>query len=135
LDTPGTLHHIMIRGMEGTPIFRQDSDRQDFLDRLEDLVGATGTRILAWVLMDNHVHLLIFSGPKGISQFMRRLLTGYAIYYNRKYLRKGHLFQDRYKSIVCDTDSYLLELVRYLHLNPLRAGLVKDLAELNKYRW
>ena len=135
MDTPGTLHHIMIRGMEGTPIFRQDSDRQDFLDRLEDLVGATGTRILAWVLMDNHVHLLIFSGPKGISQFMRRLLTGYAINYNRKYLRKGHLFQDRYKSIVCDTGSYLLELVRYLHLNPLRAGLVKDLAELNKYRW
>jgi REP element-mobilizing transposase RayT len=125
----------MIRGMEGTPIFRQDFDRQDFLDRLETLVGATGTRILAWVLMDNHVHLLIFSGPKGISQFMRRLLTGYAIHYNRRYSRKGHLFQDRYKSIVCDKDSYLLELVRYLHLNPLRAGRVKDLGELNRYKW
>ena len=66
---------------------------------------------------------------------MRRLLTGYAIYYNRRYSRKGHLFQDRYKSIVCDKDSYLLELVRYIHLNPLRAGIVKDLEELNKYKW
>ena len=135
MDTPGTLHHIMIRGMEGTPIFRQDSDRQDFLDRLETLTGLTGTRILAWALMDNHVHLLIFSGPGGISQFTRRLLTGYAIHYNRRYSRKGHLFQDRYKSIVCDRDSYLLELVRYIHLNPLRAGLVGDLAELGKYKW
>ena len=125
----------MLRGMEGTPIFRQDSDRQTFLDRLGKLIVATGTTILAWVLMDNHVHLLIFSGPKGISQIMRRLLTGYAIYYNRRYSRKGHLFQDRYKSIVCDKDSYLLELVRYLHLNPLRAGVVKSLEELNRYKW
>jgi putative transposase len=121
--------------MEGTPIFRQDSDRQTFLDRLGKLVVTTGTRILAWVLMGNHAHLLIFSGPKGISQFMRRLLTGYAIYYNRRYSRKGHLLQDRYKSIVCDQDSYLLELVRYLHLNPLRAGIVKNLEELNRYKW
>jgi len=135
LDAPGTLHHIMIRGAEGTPIFRQDSDREIFLGRLEKIIGATGTRILAWVLMDNHVHLLILSGPKGISQFMRRLLTGYAIYYNHRYSRKGHLFQDRYKSIVCDQDSYLLELVRYIHLNPLRAGLVRSLEELNRYKW
>ena len=135
LDAPGTLHHIMIRGMEGTPIFRQDSDRQIFLDRLGRLLTATGTKILAWVLMDNHIHLLIFSGPQGISQFMRRLLTGYAIYYNHRYSRRGHLFQDRYKSIVCDKDTYLLELVRYLHLNPLRAGIVKNFGELNKYKW
>jgi len=135
LDVPGTLHHIMIRGVEGTSIFRQDSDRQAFLDRLGKIVNETGTKILAWVLMDNHVHLLIFSGPKGISPFMRRLLTGYAIYYNHKYSRRGHLFQDRYKSIVCDNDTYLLELVRYLHLNPLRAGLVKSIEGLNKYQW
>lgn len=135
LDTPGTLHHIMIRGIEGTPIFRRDSDRESFLDRLGRIVNDTGTKILAWVLMDNHVHLLIFSGPKGLSQFMRRLLTGYAIYYNHRYSRKGHLFQDRYKSIVCDKDTYLLELVRYLHLNPLRAGVVKSIEDLNKYRW
>jgi putative transposase len=135
LDAPGTLHHIMIRGMEGIPIFRQDSDRQAFLDRLGKLAESTGTKIPAWALMDNHVHLLMFSGPGGLAPFMRRLLTGYAIRYNRRYSRKGHLFQDRYKSIVCDQDDYLLELVRYIHLNPLRAGVVRNLEELNRYKW
>jgi putative transposase len=135
LDTPGTLHHIMIRGVEGTLIFRQDPDRETFLLRLGELASLSGTRVIAWVLMSNHVHLLLFSGIKGVSHFMRRLLTGYAIYYNRRYQRKGHLFQDRYKSIICDQDSYLLELVRYIHLNPLRAGMLKSISELDKYKW
>jgi putative transposase len=69
-------------------------------------------------LLDNHIHLLLLSGHQGIPAFMRSLLTGYAIWYNRKYHRNGHLFQNRYKSIVCDDDAYLLELVRYIHLNP-----------------
>jgi REP element-mobilizing transposase RayT len=125
----------MIRGIEGTPIFRQDLDREAFLSRLGELVNSSGTRIIAWVLMSNHVHLLLFSGIKGLSHFMRRLLTGYAIFYNRRYQRKGHLFQERYKSILCDHDSYLVELVRYVHLNPLRAGVVKSLGELDKYKW
>jgi putative transposase len=135
LDTPGTLHHIMIRGVEGTLIFRQDPDREAFLLRLGELASLSGTRVIAWVLMGNHVHLLLFSGIKGVSHFMRRLLTGYAIYYNRRYQRKGHLFQDRYKSIICDQDSYLLELVRYIHLNPLRAGMLKSISDLDKYKW
>jgi REP element-mobilizing transposase RayT len=135
LDTPGTLHHIIVRGIEGTLIFRQDLDREAFLSRLGELVYASGTRVLAWVLMNNHVHLLQFSGTKGISHFMRRLLTGYAIFYNRRYQRKGHLFQDRFKSIICDHDSYLEELIRYVHLNPLRAGVVKSILELDKYKW
>jgi putative transposase len=112
LDKPNTLHHIMIRGTEGTPIFRQDPDREAFLFRLGELAKSSETRVLAWVLMSNHVHLFLFSGMKGISHFMRRLLTGYAIFYNRRHRRKGHLFQDRYKSIICEQDSYLLELVR-----------------------
>ncbi|MEW6185731.1 MAG: transposase, partial [Thermodesulfobacteriota bacterium] len=98
-----------------------------FIDRIRSLVKDTGTRILAWALLDNHFHLLIISGPIGLSTFMRRLLTGYAVGFNRKYRRFGHLFQNRYKSIICDLDPYLLELVRYIHLNPLRAGLVKTL--------
>jgi hypothetical protein len=85
--------------------------------------------------MENHVHLLVLSGPRGISQFMRCLLTGYALQYNRKYRRKGHLFQNRYKSIVCEKDPYLLELIRYIHLNPLRAGIVVTLEELDRYPW
>jgi putative transposase len=135
LDAPGTLHHVMIRGMDGVEIFREEQDRQAFIDRLSQLVESSQTRILAWVLMANHVHLLLFSGPQGLSQFMRRLLTAYAIYFNRRYERRGHLFQDRYKSIVCEEEAYLLELVRYIHLNPLRAGIVKGLEELNRYKW
>jgi len=135
LDPPGTLHHVMIRGIEGTPIFRDDQDRANFISRISHLVEKTGTKILAWCLMDNHVHLLLFSGQQGISKFMRCLLTGHAIWYNRKYHRSGHLFQNRYKSIVCEKDPYLLELVRYIHLNPLRASVVGGVRDLDRYPW
>jgi len=91
LDAPGTLHHVMIRGIERSPIFKDDQDREDFISRMGKLTQETGTRILAWALMRNHVHLLFFSGPAGISQFMRRLLTGYALRYNRRHPRNGHL--------------------------------------------
>ncbi|MDP2798894.1 MAG: transposase, partial [Deltaproteobacteria bacterium] len=135
LDTPGTLHHVMIRGIEGQNIFRDNTDRKDFLSRIAQLIEETGTRILAWVLMNNHVHLLLFSGPQGISKFMRRLLTGYAISYNRRHQRTGHLFQNRYKSIICEEEPYLLALARYIHLNPLRASIVKSIEELDRYPW
>lgn len=85
--------------------------------------------------MTNHVHLLIRPRRTRLAPFMRRLLTGYAIYYNLRHKRSGHLFQNRYKSIVCDEDAYLLELVRYIHLNPLRARMVEDLAALDRYDW
>ena len=135
LDSPGTLHHVMIRGIEGGRIFYDDEDRGNFLARVGQVVERTGTRILAWVLMDNHVHLLLFSGPSGVSAFMRRLLTGYAVWFNRRHRRVGYLFQNRYKSIVCEEDSYLLELVRYIHLNPVRASVVQSMGELDRYRW
>lgn len=135
LDAPGILHHVMVRGIEGCPIFRDDQDRQDFVSRISQLVEMTGTRVLAWTLMENHIHVLIFSGPQGISKLMRRLLTGYAVRYNLRHRRSGHLFQNRYKSIVCEEEPYLLELVRYIHLNPLRAGIVKSIEELEGYPW
>jgi putative transposase len=135
LDSPGTLHHVMIRGIEGSPIFKDDKDRQDFVARVGKIARETGTKVLAWALMNNHVHLLIFSGLPGISKFMRRILTGYAIGYNRRHRRSGHLFQNRYKSIVCEEDPYLLELVRYIHLNPIRTSLVRSLVELDRYPW
>ncbi len=80
-------------------------------------------------------HILLRSSEFGLSGFMRRLLTGYAICYNHRHHRWGHLFQNRYKSIVCDEDAYFRKLVRYIHLNPLRAKLVKSLAALGRYRW
>ena len=89
LDAPGTLHHVMIRGIERSPIFKDDQDRQDFISRMGMLAQETGTKILAWALMSNHVHLLFFSGPSGISKFMRRLLTGYALRYNRRHQYKA----------------------------------------------
>jgi len=135
LDTPGTLHHVMIRGLEGRKIFGDDEDRGDFLSRVVQLVKKSGDRIVAWTLMENHVHFLLFSGPLGLPTFMRRLLTGYAGSFNRRHRRSGHLFQNRYKSIVCDEEVYLLELVRYIHLNPLRASVVKTLRELDVYPW
>jgi len=135
LDAPGTLHHVMMRGIERADIFSDDKDREHFLSKVGEIGKATETRILAWALMDNHVHMLLFSGSSGLPRFMRRLLTGYAVWFNRRHQRSGHLFQNRYKSIVCEEDGYLLELVRYIHLNPLRSHVVRNLEELDRYRW
>ena len=133
LDAPGALHHIMIRGIERRVIFRSDQDRRDFLKRLAVLLPESQTQCYAWVLMKNHVHLLLRSGVSGISQLMRRLLTGYAVYFNRRYRRHGQLFQNRFKSIICQENVYFKELVRYIHLNPVRAKVVGDIGSLNRY--
>jgi putative transposase len=133
LDTPGVLHHIIIRGIERRKIFKNNKDRDDFLYRLSIILPETNTSCYAWAFLDNHAHFLFRSGEAGISKVMRRLLTGYAVTFNRKYKRHGQLFQNRYKSIICQEDAYLRELVRYIHLNPLRAGLVSDISGLNRY--
>jgi len=133
LDAPGVLHHIMIRGIEGRNIFRNLKDRKDFLDRLEKLLPMTETVCYAWAFIPNHAHFLFRTGLAPLSSVMRRLLTGYVVSFNRRHKRHGQLFQNRYKSIICQEDAYLKELVRYIHLNPVRAGIVKGLKELNKY--
>jgi REP element-mobilizing transposase RayT len=135
LDIPGLLQHVIIRGIEKTDIFLDDKDRQSFLTRLSALLQETQTDCLAWALMPNHAHLLLRSNHTKLAPLMRRLLTGYAVRFNLRYQRSGHLFQNRYKSIVCEEEPYLLELVRYIHLNPMRGGLVKDMNELDHYRW
>jgi putative transposase len=135
LDVPGALHHIMVRGINKTAIFADDQDKLRFLERLGDTVTEGQCTVYAWVLMSNHVHILFKSGKQGISSVMRKLLTWYAQYYNRRHRRSGHLFENRYKSILCDEDNYLLSLVRYIHLNPVRARIVKTIDELNRYPW
>ena len=135
LDAPGTLHHVMIRGIEKRKIVNDQRDRTDFVTRLGHLAEDTDTAIYAWALLNNHAHILLRSSDVGLSQFMRRLLTGYAINYNLRHKRHGHLFQNRYKSMVCEKDTYFMELVRYIHLNPLRANLVGSLKELDSYMW
>jgi putative transposase len=135
IDAPGALHHIMARGIEGRPIFQNDHDRKDFLKRLALLIEETETKCLAWALLPNHFHLLLISGAAPVAKVMLRLLTGYAVSYNLRHNRQGHLFQNRYKSILCQEDRYLLELVRYIHLNPIRANLVEDLKSLEHYAY
>ena len=103
--------------------------------RMGSIALETETSIYAWALMTNHAHILLRSGASGLSRYMRRFLTGYAISYNLRHRRHGHLFQNRYKSIVCEEDLYFKELVRYIHLNPLRATLVENIAKLNSYRF
>lgn len=135
LDAPGALHHVMGRGIERTKIFRTERDREDFLRRLGELCTDGKLIVYAWALMSNHFHILVRTGRQGISKSMRKLLTGYVVNFNLRHKRYGHLFQNRYKSIICEDDPYLLELTRYIHLNPLRAGIVKDMKRLNSYPW
>jgi REP element-mobilizing transposase RayT len=123
----------MIRGIEKRVIFRDDRDREAFLDRMGGILVESYTPCYAWSLLDNHAHFLLRTGKMPISRVMRKLLTGYAVTFNKRHRRHGHLFQDRYKSILCEEEAYLQELVRYIHLNPLRAGLVKGLRELESY--
>jgi len=123
----------MIRGIERRRIFRDVKDRESFLERLGDLLLETKTACYAWALLPNHAHLLLRTGEVPIATVMRRLLTGYVVTFNRRHRRHGHLFQNRYKSVVCQEERYFKELVRYLHLNPLRARIVTDLATLNSY--
>lgn len=135
LDAPGVLHHVMVRGLERQLIFREDVDRADFLARLAALVERDAVKVYAWALLPNHAHLLVRTGTRPLARTMRSLLTGYAGAFNRRHKRTGHLFQNRYKSIVVEEEPYLLELVRYLHLNPLRAKVVSDLRTLDHHPW
>ena len=123
IDAAGALHHIIVRGIERRKIFYDDADRDAFVTRLGQVLIETHTDCFAWALIPNHVHLLLRTGLTPIATVMRRLLTGYAVQFNRRHRRHGHIFQNRYKSILCQEDPYLKELVRYIHLNPLRAGL------------
>jgi len=135
LDAPGVLQHVMARGIERREIFKDNKDRKSFVARLGDILTETKTPCFAWVLIPNHIHLLLRTGSTPLSRVMKCLLTGHAVYFNKRHQRSGHLFQNRYKSIICEEDPYLLELMRYIHLNPLRAGMVKDLRELDRYPW
>jgi len=135
LDAPGVLHHIMIRGIERRKIFLDDNDREDFFDRLAGLLPEAETLCYAWAFLPNHAHFLLRTGKIPLATLMRRLLTGYVVSFNRRHKRRGHLFQNRYKSIVCQEEIYLKELVRYIHLNPVRAKIVRSLSELNRYAY
>jgi putative transposase len=135
LDAPGTIHHVIGRGIAGTKVFGTGRDREDFIHRMAERCEAGSLAVYAWALMNTHFHLLLRTGSDTLSSSMRKILTGYVVNFNRRHRRYGHLFQNRFKSIVCEEDPYLLELTRYIHLNPVRAGILKDMGELDVYPW
>ena len=132
IEYPGALYHVIARGNQRQRIFVDDSDRRHYLNLLLALKKTCSFRLYAYVLMHNHVHMLIETGTIPLSRIMQRLIGGYTQYFNRRHGLSGHLFQGRYKAILCAKDSYLLELSRYIHLNPVRVKAVRDPA---KYRW
>ncbi len=120
LDVPGGFYHVIARGNRRAPIFHDDEDYAAYLDRLERYRRRDAVTLHAYVLMTNHVHLLLETGARPLSGTMQTLQFTYSQYYNRRYDKTGHVFQGRYQAILCDREAYLLELVRYLHLNPAR---------------
>jgi len=135
LDFPGQFYHVIVRGVNKYAIFRTGSDKSDFLGRLAQNLTSTGSLCYAWALMTNHLHLLILSGTTGLASLMHPVMTGYVGAFNRRYGRVGHLVQNRFKAILCDSDVYFQELIRYIHLNPVRAGIIKTLNELTHFPW
>jgi putative transposase len=129
---PGALYHVIARGNRRERIFRDEKDYQLYLKFLREYKDHYGFYLYAYTLLPTHVHLLIEVGDYPLSRLMQNLQFRYTRNFNIKYKNYGHLFQGRYKAILCERDSYLLELSAYIHLNALRAGLVEDPI---KYRW
>jgi REP element-mobilizing transposase RayT len=126
---------VIVRGVDRRDIFRDDVDRVAYCDQLSRVFPEDGASCLAWALMPNHVHLVVRTGPRPLARVMHRMGTRYGRYFNDRYGRVGHLFQGRYKAIGVEHDEYLMTLVRYVHANPLRAGLVASVDELDRHRW
>lgn len=132
VEYPGALYHITSRGNERKKIFLEDGDRIKFLKILEDYHDRYGILIHSYVLMDNHYHLILETPRGNLLRVMHGINSSYTGYFNRKYGRSGHLFQGRYKGILVEKDAYLLSLSRYVHLNPMRVGVV---GRLEQYQW
>jgi REP element-mobilizing transposase RayT len=141
IQYPGAWYHVTCRGNERRDIFADDSDRCQFLDILTESIAIYGVEIHGYVLMTNHFHFVVHTPQANLNRFMQRFNTTYTVYFNRRHHHSGHLFQGRYKALLVDADSYLLELSRYVHLNPVRvkgnAALspTEKRETLRSYRW
>jgi REP-associated tyrosine transposase len=129
---PGALYHVISRGNQRRAIYKDDEDYRRFQTLLSEVVKRYSITLCAYVFMPNHFHLLLEVGRVPLAKVMQSLLYRYTRHYNRRYRKVGHLFQGRYQAILCDRDNYLMKLIRYLHLNPVRAGMVSD---PSRYRW
>jgi REP element-mobilizing transposase RayT len=132
IEYPGAFYHITARGNEQKDIVRDDKDRERFLEYLETAAGRYGAVIHVYCLMSNHYHLLLSTPEGNLSQIMRHINGAYTTWFNKRHNRFGHLFQGRYKAILVDADPYAGELSRYIHLNPVRAGIVR---RPEQYQW
>jgi putative transposase len=135
INQPGLSHHIMTRTFNDTVLFVDDEDRKFYLSCLSKRIKETGFLCYAWVLMDTHVHLLIKTTEQPLWKLMKPLNCDYAHYYNKKYQRRGPLFSDRFKSIATQDQYYLERIIRYIHFNPLRAGICRTMKQLDRYPW
>jgi REP element-mobilizing transposase RayT len=141
IEYPGAFYHVTCRGNERKPIFRDDADRHTFIDILAASLETFKVSLHGYVLMDNHFHLIIETPEANLGKLMQRFNTAYTVYYNRRHNRNGHLYQGRYKAILIDADEYLLELSRYVHLNPVRirkysrSPIDAKKTILKSYRW
>jgi REP element-mobilizing transposase RayT len=132
VEFDGAFYHVIVRGNQRQKTFHDEHDRQSYLQRIEHYRQRYGFRLYAYVLMANHVHILIETKSVGLSKIMQGIQGSYTQIFNRRHRKIGHLFQGRYKAILCDSDTYLLELVRYIHLNPARLKVPEDPW---RYRW
>jgi REP-associated tyrosine transposase len=132
VEFDGAFYHVIVRGNQRQRTFHDDQDRNSYLERLEHYRQRYGFRLYAYVLMSNHIHLLVETKSVPLSKIMQGIQFSYTQRYNRRHRKVGHLFQGRYKAILCDRDAYLLELVRYIHLNP---GRLKVPVDPWRYRW
>ena len=141
IEYPGAYYHVMNRGNRREDIFLTDKDRKVFLDGLADSCEIYSIKLITYVLMSNHFHLLVQTPQANLSEFMRHFLVTYTVRFNRRNARAGHIFQGRFKSLLVDEDEYLLPLSRYIHLNPIRTIRFKDAdfqtksEYLKKYPW
>ena len=134
-DFPDAVHHVYARGNEKRTVFLDDRDGEFFISRLKQNLSRWEIRCIAWALMPNHFHFLVRCPKGNLASLMQCLLTGYSLYFNKRYQRVGHLFQNRYKSELLSREGHYRELVRYIHLNPVRAGILPSMEELSRYPW
>jgi len=123
------IYHVVLRGINKQTIFEDEEDNEKFLVTVKRYKEQSGYQLLAYCLMGNHIHLLIKTGVEELGQIFRRIGASYVYWYNRKYDRTGHLFQDRYKSEAVETDHYMFAVLRYIHQNPLKAGMVNHIVD------
>jgi REP element-mobilizing transposase RayT len=135
IDAPGVVHHVWSRGIDGRAIFLDDHDRCDLIERFERVLPESGTRCFAFTFMSNHLHAVLQTGTVPLSTVMKRIHTGFALRFNRRSERHGYLFQSRFGSRIVHDDADLVAVISYVLRNPLEAGLVGDLTELERYPW